>query len=129
MTHDPIADMLIRMKNSSEVNKATVTLPYSKLKAAILEVLKENGFIKSFSKKGKKNKSLEIELLFGNSKPKIKGVKKISKFSRKIYKGVRDIHPVRQGYGLGIFSTPKGILSDKNARKEKVGGELLFEIW
>ncbi len=127
--HDPIADMLIRMKNAGSVGKTTVSFPYSKFKVAIVEVLQKNGFVKSFAKKGKKNKSIEVELVFEGAKPKMRGVKRISKFSRRIYKSVRDIYPVRQGYGIGVFSTPKGVLSDKAARKEKVGGELLFEIW
>jgi len=127
--NDSIADMIIRMKNAGNVNKTSISFPYSKLKDAISEVLLKTGFIKSFSKKGKKNKSIEVELLFEENKPKIKGVKRVSKFSRRSYKGFRDIYPVRQGFGIGVYSTPKGILSDKEAKKQKVGGELLFEIW
>lgn len=128
--HDPIADMLIRMKNAGNARRATVSFPYSNIKSAILEVLEKAGYVKSFSKKGKKvTKLLEVELSYEKDQPKITDVKRVSKFSRRLYRGMREIYPVKQGYGISVFSTPKGILTGNDARKQKVGGELLFEIW
>ncbi|HYC34455.1 MAG TPA: 30S ribosomal protein S8, partial [Candidatus Paceibacterota bacterium] len=83
-----------------------------------------------FSKKGKKVvKTLEVELMYEEGKPRITDVERVSKFSRRVYQGAKDLKPVRNGYGIMVLTTPKGILSDKTARKEKVGGEALFKIW
>ncbi len=118
--------MMINIKNSANAGKDSVVFPYSNMKAAILETLERHGYIKSFSKKGKKvSKLLEVILI----PEKIQGVKQISKASRRMYRGSSELRPVRQGFGAVILSTPKGILSGKEARKEKVGGEVLFEIW
>lgn len=130
MVTDPISDFIIQMKNASDAHKASFTLPYSKVKAAIADVLVKEGFIKAASKKGKKvQKSLEIELVHENGTPKIKGVERMSKVSKRMYFGFGDIRPVRQGFGRMLITTPKGILTDKEARKAKVGGEPLFKIW
>ena len=127
---DPIADMIIRLKNASDAGKTSVLFPYSNLKFAVSEILQKAGYIKSSSKKGKKvAKSIEVELLYNDGKPKIKGIKRISKFSRRIYKGAKEIIPVKQGHGITIVSTPQGLVTDKEARKMNRGGELLFEMW
>ncbi len=127
---DSISNMLIMIKNASLAGKDSVIFPYSKLKLAIGECLIKEGYIKSISKKVKKDQSvLEIELIYVDEKPKITEVKRISKQSRRIYFGMKDIHTVKGGLGLLVLSTPKGILSGKNARKEQVGGEALFKIW
>ena len=137
---DPISNMLIIMKNGSLAEKESVILPYSKMKNAIAECLKKEGYISSIAKKifakggsvlSGKNKQpvLEIGLLYANTKPKITEVERISKQSRRVYFGVKDIHLVRNGSGLLVLSTPKGILSGREARREQVGGEALFRIW
>lgn len=127
---DPIANMLIMMKNASLAGKEAVVFPYSKIKMAIGECLAKEGYIKNISKKVKKDHPiLEVELLYTEEKPKINEVERISKQSRRVYFGVKDIHTVRGGTGLLVLSTPKGVLSGKNARKEEVGGEVLFKIW
>ena len=127
---DPISDMLIRLKNGSDVSRAAVSLPYSKLKNAIGEVLLKEGYVSSVVKRPRdKGAVLEIELAYKDKKPKIKGVKRISKPSRRVYMGVSEIRSVRGGYGIIVLSTPKGILTGKDARKELVGGEALFKIW
>lgn len=128
---DPISNMLIAIKNSTMVSKKSVVVPFSSIKLAIAECLKENGFISNVSKKTEKNNVpvLEIELTYPMGKSRINDVKRISKPSRRVYMGMRDIHTVKNGYGMTVFSTPKGILSDKQARKEQVGGEALFMIW
>ena len=127
---DPISNMIIMLKNASLANKELVFLPYSKMKNAIAECLKKEGYINSFSKKiAKNNPVLEVELIYVDKKPKITEVERISKQSRRVYFGVKDIHRVRNGAGLLVLSTPKGILSGREARKEQVGGEALFRLW
>ncbi len=131
MVTDNISDFIIRLKNASNAGKPTFSISYSKLKASIADVLVKEGFIKTASKKGKKvnNKMLEVELAYDNGEPKVHDVLRVSKPSKRLYYGFAMIRPVRQGFGRLIISTPKGILSDKDARKEKVGGEPLFKIW
>ena len=127
---DQISNMLIVMKNGSLAGKETVSFPYSKMKLAISECLKKEGYISSASKKIKKDQPvLEVALVYVDSKPKIAEVERISKQSKRVYFGVKDIHKVRNGSGLLVLSTPKGILSGKEARKEQVGGEALFRLW
>ena len=118
------------MKNGGKAGKESVFLPYSKMKNAILECLQKEGYVNSVSKKVKKDQPvLEVGLVYTEEKPKITEVERISKQSRRVYFGMRDIHRVRNGSGLLVLSTPKGILSGKEARKEQVGGEALFRIW
>ena len=127
---DSISNMLIVMKNGSLAGKEFVFLPYSKIKNAIAECLKKERYISSISKKIKKDQPvLEIGLIYAEKKPKITEVERISKQSRRVYFRVKDIHSVRNGSGLLVLSTPKGILSGKEARQEQVGGEALFRIW
>ena len=127
---DPLGDLLIRIKNAGRARKATVSAPQSKLKEAVLSVLQKEGYVKSFTKKGKKvQKTLEIELSYNGDECRVHEVKRMSLPSKRVYIKVDDIHPTRQGYGSLILSTPKGILSDKEARKVRAGGETLFEVW
>jgi len=122
--------MLIMMKNGSLAGKESVSFPYSKIKNAIAECLKKEGYVSSVSKKIKKDQPvLELGLVYTDEKPKITEVERISKQSKRVYFRMRDIHRVRNGSGLLVLSTPKGILSGKDARKEQVGGEALFRIW
>ena len=131
MTTDPVGDFINRLKNGGEVKKQTVSVPFSAFKMAIAEVLKDAGYIQAIDKKGKKvKKTLDVVLKYDDAgKARIIGVKRISKPGRRMYRGVEDIRPVRYGHGTLILSTPKGIMTDKEARKAKVGGEALFEIW
>ncbi len=130
MTTDSVSDLIIQLKNASLAKKDIVTVPYSAYKASIADVLVKEGYIKSATKKGKKvQKSLEMELIYTDGKPRINDVERISKVSKRMYYGFSEIRPVRQGYGRLILSTPKGILTGIEARKEKVGGEPLFRIW
>ena len=127
---DPISQIIINIKNANVAGKATATFPYSKLKESVFAVLKREGFIKDFSTKGKKViKTIEVELSYVDGKPRIDGVQQISKNSRRTYAKAKEIKPVLNGYGALILTTPMGILTDKEARKEKVGGEVLFKIW
>lgn len=127
---DPIADMIIRIKNATDSKKESVVFSYSKLKLAILDCLLKEGYIKSFGKKGKKVvKFIEVGLLYDGKVARINGVRRISKTSKRIYLGSKDIRKVKNGLGNLILSTPKGIMTDKMAREANVGGEALFEIW
>ena len=126
---DQIANMLIAIKNGGLVNKATVTLPASKLKVAILELLKTEGYVKTYIVTEGVKPTVEVVLAYKKDMPRIQGVARVSKQSKRMYTGVKDIKPFKYGHGMTVLSTPKGILSDKQARKEMVGGELLFTIW
>jgi small subunit ribosomal protein S8 len=128
---DVIADMFAKIKNAMAVKKETVSIFHSKMKMEIAKVLLKTGYIKEINKRGKKNKkTIELVLSYDeNNKGLINHVKRISKPSRRVYLSLKEIKPVRRGYGIMIFSTPKGILTDKEARKEKVGGEAIAEIW
>ncbi|MDO8561912.1 MAG: 30S ribosomal protein S8 [bacterium] len=131
MVSDPVGDFIIRLKNAGAVKKESVAVPYSALKYAIAEKLKDAGFLISIEKKGKKvRKTLDVVLKYDTAGlPVIHGVKRVSKPGRRLYRSAREIVPVRYGHGALILSTPKGILTGKEARKENVGGEALFEIW
>jgi len=126
MVNDPIADLLIRIQNASRVGKASVSVPFSKMKLAIADVLSKEGYVGA---PDKKNYALTIPLSYKNGRPVITGVKRLSKLSRRTYMGVRDVRPVRAGHGLLVLSTPKGIMTGAQARAQRVGGEALFEIW
>lgn len=130
MVTDPIADMLAQIRNAGMARKESLVLPYSKLRFAVASALLKNGYIKSIVKKGKKVvKTMEIGLVYHEGKPHVMGTKRISKSSCRVYLGVKDIKPVRHGYGLLMLSTPKGIITGGEARKMKIGGEALFKIW
>ncbi len=131
MTSDTIGDFIIRLKNAGAVKKGTVAVPYSALKYAIAEKLKDAGFLVSLEKKGKKvRKTLDVVLKYDAAGLSvIHGVKRVSKPGRRLYRSAREIVPIRYGHGVLVLSTPKGILTGKEARKENVGGEALFEIW
>ncbi len=131
MVSDPVGDFIIRLTNAGAVKHSTVSVPFSSFKMAIAEKLKDAGFITGLEKKGKKvKKTLDVVLKYtANGEHRIQGVKRISKPGRRLYKGAKEITRVRYGQGALILSTPKGILTDKEARKENVGGEALFEIW
>lgn len=128
---DSISNMIITMKNASMVSKDRVVVPFSAIKYAIAQCLKEHGFVSDVSKKTEKNNIpvIEIGLIYNDGIAKIQDVQRVSKSSRRVYMGTRDLRPVKNGHGLIILSTPKGILSDKQAKKELVGGEALFKIW
>jgi small subunit ribosomal protein S8 len=127
---DSISNMIIMLKNGSLAGKESVSFPYSNVKNAIALCLKKEKYVDQISKKVKKGvPMLEVELVYVDKKPKITEVERISKQSRRVYFKMKEIHSVRNGSGLLVLSTPKGILSGKEARKEQVGGEALFRIW
>jgi small subunit ribosomal protein S8 len=128
MLTDPISDMLIRIKNGQMRRKEFVEVyPKSKMKLEILKILKKEGFIEDYEEK---EKSIIVKLrYFPDGTPLITDVKRISKPSRRVYVSYKELKPVMNGIGIAILSTSKGILTDKEARKLKVGGELLLEVW
>lgn len=128
---DTIADMLTIIRNAQAVKKETAVISYSKLKMEILKVLVKEKFLKEAEAKGKKNKKIiDVTLAYDEKKnPRISHIKRISKTSKRIYLAANKIKPVRRGLGALIISTPRGILTDRDARKEKVGGEIICEIW
>lgn len=130
MVTDPIADLIVRIQNASARRSATVTVPYSQLKENIAHVLMKGGYVSAVEVKGKKiAKTIDIGLIYLGDEPRVHGADRISKSSRRIYQKAKDIRPYKGGYGSYILSTPKGVLSDVDAKKLKVGGEVLFRIW
>jgi len=125
---DPIADLLIRIKNAQMVGKKFVRVPFSKIKLAILLILEKNNLVGKIKKKGKGvKKILEVELKYQDNQPLIKEVKRISKPSLRVYAGYRDLTKFSRK-GLTLVSTPRGLKTLAQARKEKIGGEVLFQI-
>ncbi len=127
MVTDSISDFLIRISNASKVGKESVSVPSSKMVRSLTELLAREGYIAEADKA--KNNNIEVVLSYKSGKPSINGVKRISKPSRRIYMGVGDLKPVKHGHGLLVLSTPAGVVTGKEAREKRVGGEALFEIW
>ena len=131
MVGDTIGDFIVRLKNAGMVGKETVSLPYSKLRHSIADKLVEAGYVSSANTEGKlpQEKTLQVTLRYENGAHRINGVKRVSKPGRRLYTKVTDIHPVKFGKGHMILSTPAGILTNEEAKEQKVGGEQLFIIW
>jgi len=127
---DPIADMFTTIRNALSVDHKTVRIPFSKFKYEIAKILEREGFLEKVERKGKKvKKMIEITLKYKGKIPAILGLRKVSKQGQQIYSGFRNLTPVKSGYGLAIVSTSKGLMTDKEAKKKKIGGELICEIW
>jgi small subunit ribosomal protein S8 len=129
--NDPIGDMLTRIRNASMARHATVAMPASKMKLAIAEILKREGFIRDFEIiEGKPSNSLVLSLKYtADRKPVIKGLRRVSRPGLRIYTGRADIPRVRGGLGVSILSTPKGVMAGHDAWREHVGGEVLCYVW
>lgn len=123
--HDPISDMLTRIRNAQRANKAAVAMPSSKLKCAIAKVLKEEGYIEDFAVSADAKPVLEIQLKYYAGRPVIEQIKRVSRPGLRIYKASSEIPSVMNGLGVAIVSTSKGVMTDRKARYEGVGGELL----
>lgn len=134
---DPITDMLNRIRNAQAVSKETVSIPFSNFKEQLGKILEKEGLITKIGKKGRKEKkTIEITLKYQRDEenrqvvtPVIEGMKRVSKPGQRIYVGVKDIKLVKGGYGFSVVSTPKGLMTNKEARKQKLGGEIICEIW
>lgn len=130
MSFDQIADMLVRIRNAQQAGKPEVLMQASKLKLAVAQVLYKNNYLGEaiFCSEGNKN-FLKIKLRYENGKPLIKGVEQVSHQGQRIYAGKKDIPVVRNGYGMTIVSTSRGVMTDKEAREKGVGGEIICKIW
>lgn len=131
MLSDPIADMLTRIRNAGKAGHMNVVMPSSKMKTAIAEVLKSEGYVADYAvaEVGSNCKEISITLKYYNGAPVIEGSKRVSKPSCRVYCGSTKIPRVRGGLGIAIISTSTGIMSDRTARKQNVGGEVLCQVW
>ena len=123
---DPVADVLIRIKNGYQVGKQSVAVKYSKLTLKLMKLLQDEGYIEGTVAK---EREVVILLKYIDRKPAISGIKRVSKPSLRVYKGVSGLPFVLNGLGIAIISTPLGVMTDREARKKKVGGEVLAFIW
>ncbi len=130
IVNDPISDMLARIRNAQMRNKSKVAIPPSKLRERVLEVLAKEGYIRSFATIEKDGKSeIEVELKYFDGAPVIKEMTRVSKPGRRVYASVDTLPSVFNGLGISILSTPKGVMSDSDARAQNVGGEVLCTIF
>lgn len=129
MTTDPVANFITALYNAARAGKESVLVHRSSLKEAVAHTLKGAGYLTDVSVKGKNDNKIEAVLAYHEGAPKIHGIKRISRPAKRVYYGVSDIRPVRNGYGHLILSTPAGVLTGTDARKRKIGGEAMFEIW
>ena len=129
--NDPIGDMITRIRNAHVRGKETVESPSSNLRINVLEVLKDEGFIRGFSTTDYDNgkSEVQIDLKYHEGEPVIREIKRVSKPGRRVYSSVRGMNLVRNGLGISILSTPKGVMSDKSARTNNVGGEILCTVF
>lgn len=130
MYTDPIADMLTRIRNAVRANKSELVLPYSKFKMNLAKLLLKEGYIAGAQEIEGKHKSLQINLKYSQSgEPVIVGIKRVSKPGQRIYLTVERIPRTNSGFGITVVSTSKGLLTDKEARKARVGGEVVCQVW
>lgn len=134
MLSDPIADFLTRIRNGGTARRVRVSLPESRLRREIARVLKENGYIEDYSSDGDAKKPvLTVELRYHTGRragtPMIGAIERVSRPGRRVYVGCEELPKVRNGLGIGIISTPRGILTDQQARDARVGGEYLARVW
>jgi small subunit ribosomal protein S8 len=131
---DPIADMFMRIRNGGAAGKKSVYIPYSDVKMRIANVLMKEGYLSSVSKKVLKGRNTERVIEVGvvydaPLAPRVRGMERVSRPSRRMYIGAKNLRPVNQGHGIMILSTPKGILTGSEAHKEHVGGEIIGKVW
>lgn len=127
---DPIADMLTRLRNALGKRREVVEVPASKLKLAIAELLKQEGFIKDYHQAEWKGQGkIMVHLKYRGKEPVITGLKRVSRPGRRVYYNYKEIKPVLHGHGMAVFSTPKGLMTDSKAKELKIGGEFLLSIW
>ena len=127
---DPLGDMLTRIRNAQMRGMSTVVTPASKLRGRVLEVLQSEGYIRGYTEIEKDgHKNLEIELKYYEGQPVISEIKRVSKPGRRVYSSVSDIPLVRNGLGISILSTSKGVMTDADARDQKVGGEIICRVF
>jgi small subunit ribosomal protein S8 len=126
---DPLGDMLTRIRNGQAANKANVSSPASKLRMNVLEVLAREGYIRGYNRGDGSKGDLSIELKYHNGTPVIRQLRRVSRPGRRVYSGVKDLPRVYNGLGIAILSTPRGVMSDAEAREARVGGEILCTVF
>lgn len=126
---DPLGDMLTRIRNGQKARKTEISSPASKLRRNVLEVLQREGYIRGYRLEERERGDLAIELKYHNGDPVIRELKRISKPGRRVYSGVEDLPRIYNGLGIAILSTPRGVLSDGEAREAHVGGEVLCMVF
>ncbi|GJL99259.1 MAG: 30S ribosomal protein S8 [Methyloligella sp.] len=128
---DPLGDMLTRIRNAQMRNKSKVATPASKLRARVLDVLQKEGFIRGYAQidYGNGKSEIEIELKYHNGDPVIRNISRVSTPGRRVYSAVKNVPMVANGLGVAILSTPKGVMSDADAREANVGGEILCNVF
>lgn len=129
MMTDSIADMLTRIRNAQSAKKTMVEVSFSKMKRAIADILLVEGYVAKVSEEGEKIKKLIIELKYNGREAAIQSIERISKPGHRVYKGAKELPVVLNNYGLAIISTPRGLMTNKQATKEKVGGEIICAIY
>ena len=127
---DPIADFLTRLRNAAMVQKDEVTMPHSRVVLELAKVLAKEGFLVDADTRGSgTNKEIVVHMRYINEQPSFEDIKRVSTPGRRVYRQAKNLRPVKSGYGVAVLSTPKGILTDTDAKKENVGGEIMCEIW
>jgi small subunit ribosomal protein S8 len=128
---DPVGDLLTRIRNGQSARLDSVTVPASRMRSNVLDVLQREGYIRGwFEEELRKGvKELRVELKYDNGKPVIKEIKRVSTPGRRVYSSVSDLKPHRQGLGVSILSTPQGVMTDSSAREKNVGGEVLCQVF
>ena len=131
MVNDPLGDMLTRIRNAQMRKRPKVVTPASNLRARVLDVLADEGYIRGYTRVERKGTmaELEIELKYSNGQPAIREISRVSKPGRRVYSAVKELKTVANGLGVAILSTPKGVMSDWRAREENVGGEVLCNVF
>ncbi|MFT4077281.1 MAG: 30S ribosomal protein S8 [Asticcacaulis sp.] len=129
--NDPLSDMIARIKNAAQRKRSKVLTPASKLRAHVLDVLKDEGYIRGYEVVETPGEfpQFEIELKYFDGQPVIAEISRVSKPGRRVYSSIKDLKPVKNGLGISILSTPKGVMSDNNARENNVGGEVLCRVY
>jgi len=126
---DPIIDLIIRIKNGYSARRESIASPHSKFRVEVLKKLQELKYIEGYDVKGDVKKTITVGLIYEKGTPAVTGVKLASRPGRRSYAGVKELKSVFGGMGVSLLSTPQGIMTNKEARKQNAGGELLFEIW
>ena len=130
-THDPISDLITRIRNAQMRSKSKVSSPGSRMRASVLDVLKAEGYIRGYAsvEHASGRSELEIELKYFDGEPVIREIERVSKPGRRVYTSVRNMPRINNGLGVTIVSTPKGVMADHDAREANVGGEILFTVF
>lgn len=128
---DPLGDMLTRIRNGQRANKSVITVPASKLRSNVLDVLQREGYIRGYSWAEIRSgiAELTVELKYSEGQPVIREINRVSKPGRRVYAGIRKLQPIYNGLGIAILSTPRGVMSDSEARAANVGGEVLCQVF